>query len=183
MSIGRFLLASWPLPHSPTGTPLISKRYQLSGAASPYGLQHTLCTLHLSCSPVRQNCSLRSHRSARGATLGSGGWLRVLHRWVISWSSLFRRYSSSVRFSLITSALDEVPELPSRDASRRWFCLIKFSSTNIHQNHTETFPQYPAPREGSRPEPTFSPFREPNTPPNREKTISCAISGGLAMVR
>ena len=77
LSIGRFLLASCPLPHSPTGTPLISKRYQLSGAASPYGLQHTLCTLHLSCSPVRQIGYLRSHRSARGATLGSGGWLTL----------------------------------------------------------------------------------------------------------
>ena len=70
-------MASCPLPHSPTGTPLISKRYQLSGAASPYGLQHTLCTLHLSCSPVRQIGYLRSHRSARGATLGSGGWLAL----------------------------------------------------------------------------------------------------------
>ena len=55
---------------------LISKRYQLLGAASPYGLQHALCTLHLSCSPVRQ-ISLRTHRSARGATLGSGGWLTL----------------------------------------------------------------------------------------------------------
>jgi len=55
---------------------LISKRYQLLGAASPYGLQHALCTLHLSCSLVRQ-ISLRTHRSARGATLGNGGWLTL----------------------------------------------------------------------------------------------------------
>jgi len=46
-----FVLASRMLQRSPTRT-AFSKRCQLSGSASPYGLQHTRCTLQLCCLPV-----------------------------------------------------------------------------------------------------------------------------------
>ena len=51
---------------------LISKLYQhFRERGLPYGLQDSLCTLHLSCSP------LFSSDSATDATLDTGGWLAL----------------------------------------------------------------------------------------------------------
>jgi hypothetical protein len=55
---GCFVLASGTLKPSPSATNL----YQLSATRLPYGLQDSLCTLHLPCSPAR------SPGSAAGAT-------------------------------------------------------------------------------------------------------------------
>ncbi len=50
---------------------LISKLYQhFRVRGHPYGLQDSLCTLHLFCSPTLVD-------SATGATLGTGGWLTL----------------------------------------------------------------------------------------------------------
>ena len=65
---GHFVLASSTFKPSPTATAL-SRLYQhFRVCGHPYGLQGSLCTLHLYCSTAKAV-------SATGATLDMGGWL------------------------------------------------------------------------------------------------------------
>ena len=74
---GRFLLTSRPLKRSSTATSSISGLYQqFRECGLPYGLQPSLCTLHLFCSRPFADWHPR-RRSATGATRDTGGWLAL----------------------------------------------------------------------------------------------------------